>query len=224
MGNNDAMTDKQVKRADHTDIDAIANTIADAFRDDKIMNWIFGGAPALEAATRLFLRDVYMPYGHVTHVGDGAGAAMWMPPGGRSSLSLMSILKFAPIVALNAGPQHILRGLAVSRRLDRLKPEAPHHYLFMVGVAHDAQGKGYGGLLIREGLQRADAEVTPVYLETSTEKNIGIYSGMGFKVVHETIPAEGAPTVWTMLRQPRRCSKWLTLKRRFKFPFHERSW
>jgi hypothetical protein len=59
-----------------------------------------------------------------------------------------------------------------------------------------------GGKLMAAGLQRADAEHMPVYLESSKESNVPFYRRFGFELIEKVTPAKGCPSMWPMWREP----------------------
>jgi GNAT superfamily N-acetyltransferase len=71
----------------------------------------------------------------------------------------------------------------------------------LLGADPLVQGKGVGSRLLQEGVARADADGLPCYLETQKEANLAFYGRHGF-AVRDTIEVPGAPTVWTMQRDP----------------------
>jgi ribosomal protein S18 acetylase RimI-like enzyme len=77
----------------------------------------------------------------------------------------------------------------------------PHWYLMIVGVAPELQGQGRGAALVEEGLDRANREALPCYLETSAERNLRLYERLGFQVVESARLGVGGPPAWAMLRE-----------------------
>jgi predicted N-acetyltransferase YhbS len=61
-----------------------------------------------------------------------------------------------------------------------------HWRLGPVGVLPSHQGKGIGTTLLNRFCKEVDACLTPVYLETDTDKNVRFYERFGFQVVEET--------------------------------------
>jgi ribosomal protein S18 acetylase RimI-like enzyme len=80
-------------------------------------------------------------------------------------------------------------------------PRVPHHYLFVLGVDPEAQGKGVGRALLAPMLAVCDRDRLPAYLETANERNLGFYQSLGFTVTGEHAIANG-PKLWFMLREP----------------------
>jgi ribosomal protein S18 acetylase RimI-like enzyme len=58
-----------------------------------------------------------------------------------------------------------------------------HWYLQTLGINPPYQGKGYGTILMRYMLEKVDENPLPVFLETSTERNVRFYERLGFNVM-----------------------------------------
>lgn len=100
-----------------------------------------------------------------------------------------------------AGP-HRPRFAALGQQINRTRLTGPHWYLGVAGCDPSAQGTGKGGAVIRAGLERADADVLPVCLETARESNIDLYRRFGFEVTREWRVGD-SPPVWSMARAAR---------------------
>lgn len=75
-----------------------------------------------------------------------------------------------------------------------------HWYLQTLGVDPIHQGKGYGSALMRHMLKKIDQQDLPVFLETSTVKNVKFYEKLGFKIAKEVIIPKTQVKEWFMLR------------------------
>lgn len=77
-----------------------------------------------------------------------------------------------------------------------------HLYVMILGVARQHQGKGHGGRLMRAIMEESRKMNLPIYLETSTEKNVAMYEYYGFrqmgKVMHPIIDMPQ----WCLVREP----------------------
>ncbi len=86
--------------------------------------------------------------------------------------------------------------------IEKHHPREPHWYLQTLSVDPSSQRSGYGTALMQPGLDRADAERMPCYLETQRESNIPYYNRFGFELTEE-ISLHDSPPLWLMWRDPR---------------------
>ncbi len=61
-------------------------------------------------------------------------------------------------------------------------------YIWFIGLKKTEQGRGVGSAVLQEIINRSNQEQIPIYLETSTERNLNFYKKHGFEVYH--IPPE----------------------------------
>jgi len=184
------------KRNTGTAIDILAQ----AFRDDPVLNWTCRNPPSL-APFFEFTLPIFIPH-QLTYLDPGErGAACWLGPGER----LKWPITFANVmhVLRMSGPPGIYRMLLSGRVTERCHPAIPHYYLFAIGVAPGHKGRGLGSQLISHMLRRCDDEGVPAYLENSNENNLPFYEGHGFTVQRQIRFASSAPPVWLMWREPR---------------------
>lgn len=127
---------------------------------------------------------------------DGAGAALWVPPGAPSDDEAMVRLLQESIDA----HRHI-DAFAFLEQVNVHHPTEPHWYLPTIGVDPACQGRGLGSTLLRFGLQRSDADHVGAYLEASSARNRALYERHGFQVRGE-IQAADSPPLWPMWRSP----------------------
>jgi predicted N-acetyltransferase YhbS len=81
-------------------------------------------------------------------------------------------------------------------------PSEPHWYLQTLAVEPGSQRGGIGTALMQPGLDRADAEGMPVYLETQRQSNIPYYRRFGFELTDE-VSLHDSPPLWLMWRPAR---------------------
>jgi ribosomal protein S18 acetylase RimI-like enzyme len=76
-------------------------------------------------------------------------------------------------------------------------------YLFIIGVASELQGQGFGGKLLHALIDNCDTSGNYLYLETEIEQNVKLYEKFGFSTVKQiTLPIVNHP-MWEMLREPK---------------------
>lgn len=146
-------------------------------------------------------------FGQVFTTPSTEGAAVWLPPGASEmtddrveQAGLMEI----PAIA---GEDNMQRFLAVMEFLEPFhKRDVPpeHWYLLVLGVDTSAQGGGIGGSLVRAGIERADADRVPCYLETANEKNVTFYQHLGFDVIVDTVDPTSGLRLWRFRRDAKR--------------------
>lgn len=114
--------------------------------------------------------------------------ALWLPPGRfpwspiRQARALPALLRTAM-----AAPRVAASFARLGAAAARTAPGEPHWYLEALGVHPRAQRRGWGQGVIGPGLQRADADGLPCYVETSDTANVDFYHHFGFEVVAPTL-------------------------------------
>jgi GNAT superfamily N-acetyltransferase len=182
---------------------AVAAMLARAFADDPAMTYIFPDpADRTKRLPRLFalLYDGDGPVGMRLAASGIAGATLWRGPG-RSKTGMWEMIRHAPGMVRALGGA-IGRALAVASAIDAHHPSGNFWYLHVAGCDPQHQGKGIGGALIRDGIARAGR--LPCYLETATEKNLGLYRSLGFEVTDDWQVPKGGPRFWSMARPANR--------------------
>jgi GNAT superfamily N-acetyltransferase len=188
-----------------TTVDA-ANTaetiriLAEAFRDDPVINWTCNHPPGLELFFQITM-PVFIPH-QLTYLDpQGRGAAAWLGPHQKLKwpVKLSSVIKVLKL----GGLKGVYRLLLSGSKTEKYHPQTPHYYLFAIGVTPGNKGQGLGTALMSHMLRRCDAEGMPAYLENSKEENLAFYEGHGFQVQQQIRFAPSAPPVWLMWREPR---------------------
>lgn len=136
---------------------------------------------------------------------DGAdharGFAGWLPP---EALPRSAARESAVTALAGAAIVRSKRPVAATRlfvEVEKHHPREPHWYLGLLGVDPTRQGRGHGKELITPGLDLADRDRLPCYLETQKEQNVAWYARFGFDV-REEIRLPGMPPVWCLWRRP----------------------
>jgi GNAT superfamily N-acetyltransferase len=183
-------------------IPAASRSLGDGFQKDEIWNWLI---PPDEQRRRLLsryyavlIRRVFLPRQAAWTTADAIGGALWFPP---ETLSLRIREEVLPGLALlPAGARTLLRGRRWERLIAENEPPEPHWRLNSLAVASSHQRRGFGSVLIRPGLDRADADGVGCYLETPDRANIPFYRRFGFEEIGE-MSLEDSPPVWRMWRE-----------------------
>lgn len=192
-----------IERLVEARIDTVAESLAEAFRDNPLNRAAIGG----DAKRRLrcnragmhALLPVAQSAGEVWVEAQGYGALVAAPPGS------FPFPPPSPWVELRTlfvqGPRARARwGKSFEQLLVR-HPAEPHWYLATLGVRPESRGRGIGRALVAHLLGRVDAEGSATYLETDRAANIDFYESFGFRVREES-EVLGTP-IWHMHRGAR---------------------
>jgi len=128
------------------DLDAVAETLAQAFNRDPVWAWAFpDDERRLEqhrSAWRLAVGSA-IPYGWVWMTADCSAAAVWIPPG-KPELSPADEVRFESLLQEMLGEAGAGRVLDTFERFDAAHPHdrGPHYYLSLLGTHPDHVGSG----------------------------------------------------------------------------------
>ena len=181
---------------------AATNALSAAFADDPVFRWIYPDSErrlaAIPTAFALYV-DAIARHGASLVTGDGAGAAMWVPPG-AALVDDTEVEAFVGAV-LAASPsaedgERLETCLAI---LDEAHPHEDCWHLVFLGVVPWEQGTGVGSALLRNALARCDADGVPAYLEATSADNRRLYERHGFEVISE-LPLPEGPSLFGMWR------------------------
>jgi GNAT superfamily N-acetyltransferase len=196
---------QRVGRAATTeDVPAVAACLATAFFDDPLWgHWTFP-----DERTRA--RDLVPFMGVMAEMGlgevwtDMTGAAesvtVWTPPGatyGTPEQEPLMAAVLADLFGSRAAELH-----ALFEQFDENLPDGSYYHLEWWATHRDYAGRGLGSALLRENLERVDAEHLPAYLESTNPANLPRYESLGFRRAGEFAPP-GGPTITTMWREAR---------------------
>ncbi len=192
---------QDVRRTRPGDAAAIAAVLAAAFTEDPVFRWLVPDEEARPVAVRRYFDlvvEVLAPHEDTWTTADGVlGAALWVPYG-REPMSEEAAGWLGARAAELFAP-HGERLEQMVQAAELVHPAEPHEYLWFLGVAPSAQGRGIGGRLLAPVLGRADRAGHPAYLEATSPRNRGLYERYGF-VAAEPIAVPGGPPLWPMWR------------------------
>jgi ribosomal protein S18 acetylase RimI-like enzyme len=180
--------------------DRVIPTLVLAFSADPVARWLFPETGRYHAAfgelVGLAAGDA-LAAGSIDVAHDGAGVAVWVPPGVEPDAD-----GYVDLFGRHIDPARQGDVFTWGAELGVHHPPEPHWYLAYLGVDPHWQGQGFGSTLLRKGLARCDRDGLPAYLEIGNPRNRGLYERHGFEVTAEVQVAD-APPVWPMLRPAR---------------------
>jgi len=180
----------------HREANAIA-TLTLAFAADPANRWCWPATGDFLAAFPAFARALggrAFESESGFEVGDGAGVALWLPPGVEPDEAEMDAVMagaLRPEIAEDIGG--VLEGMAEHH------PREPHWYLPLIAADPNWIGQGLGARLMKHALRRCDEQGVAAYLESSNPRNISLYQRHGFKITGR-IQSGSSPVMTPMLR------------------------
>lgn len=196
-----------MRPATEDDVPGLTGVLSRAFSNDPPMSWSFRDPATREQRLATIfgsaLPSLFLPAGHVWTTSDGAGVAVWQPPGQwRTPDDKVEGLLEQYDGQLQA--EELDRFMTFLGMIEDKHPDEPEHwYLEVLAVDLDRQGQGIGSACMQPVLARADADGTPCYLESSNLRNVPLYERHGFQVTDVVDLPDGGPSLWLMWRDPR---------------------
>ncbi len=192
----------RVRAATPEDLATIVDTAARSLDAEAMLRWSFGEDGFEERIRRHFTHydGENARRGWIRMVADGAGIAVWIPPGARE--------EHEAIGPTPPGGEAAILGNNTERHaafwgwVGEHEPPEPLLYLSHIGVVPERQGEGLGNALMRDGLAGGDRLRVPTWLETSRVDNMAYYERFGFRSVMDEDPPVGGPHIWFVRRDP----------------------
>lgn len=128
--------------------------------------------------------EVCYMFGNVFLSNDEKACALVLYPD-RKKTTFRSILLDAKLIISCVGVKNIRRTLDRETKIKQVQVKDKMYYLWFIGVNPEYQNTGIGTGLLKEVINDSQIQNRPIYLETSTLKNLPWYKSQGFKVYHE---------------------------------------
>jgi ribosomal protein S18 acetylase RimI-like enzyme len=195
--------DTAVRPAVKSDSEALSKSLARAFYGDPVFtHFLPDDMTRLTKLERVMgiLFKLGLPHGACYVTGNYESVTLWRPPNGWH-VPISAYITNGPALLSSFGGG-IFRVLSTMDMMEKVHPHEPHWYLQTIGTDPKFQGKGYGGVIMRDRLAAVDAARMPCYLESSKDTNIPIYQSFGFRLTGELQVPDG-PKIWPMWRDAR---------------------
>lgn len=193
---------------DQSLFESAASTIALAFNDDPMFKYIEPDAQQrgdLLAKLLSATLSAHLRFGVVDTIHAGAGVALWLPPD-KTEFTFFQMMQSGMLnLPFQLGLSRfgrVMHGHETTEAIHKTAAPNAHWYLAILAVNPNHQGGGIGSSLLKHGLQRADTDNMPVYLETFNERSLSFYSRYGFEVFDTGHLGEDQVPFWGLLRNP----------------------
>ena len=203
---------KNLYKVQKKDIPKAGVVLADAFQHDRVWRMFFKDEATIDQKGTLFESPIRycLKYGEVYATSEHLeGIAAWVP-GDFADMTIWRLVQSGAIISgmkamractkLARKQGRIFEPLQAARKANMKGRE--YIYLFIIGVASELQGQGFGGKLLRALIEESQEAGIPIYTETQTERNTRFYEGLGFKQLDRiTLPIINLPQ-WELIREP----------------------
>ena len=174
-------------KATYQDKYKVVDILAASFDDNQSVNYIVKQDKKRTQRIRKLMAysfDICYLYGEVFLADDKSACALILLPDKKKS-NVKSILLDIKLIVSCIGISNIKKAMKRERKIKKSYPKELMYYLWFIGVEPDKQNMGIGSALIKKVIEEAHSKQRPVYLETSTLKNIPWYEKFGFKIYNE---------------------------------------
>lgn len=176
-----------MKKAVLKDRSLVVDILSRSFDDNKSVNYIIQQDHKRKERIRRLMAysfDMCYYYGRVFLSDDNNACALILQPDLKKT-TLKTIWWDIQLILFCIGLSNIKKAMQRETRINKLHPTEPFFYLWFIGVEPKQQNLGIGSKLLREIFKQSNIANRPIYLETSTLKNIPWYQKFGFTIYHE---------------------------------------
>ncbi|SDW51203.1 Acetyltransferase (GNAT) family protein [Hydrobacter penzbergensis] len=176
-----------MKNAKRNDKALVVEILAKSFESNQSVNYILRQGKKREQRIRALMDysfEVCYLFGEVFLSNDNKACAL-VVYSDKKKTTLKSVLLDLKLIFQCVGFSNVSKTLKREKLINSAHPKIPFCYLWFIGVASDEQGKGIGSKLLQSILDYSDQQNRPVYLETSTLRNLPWYNKFGFECYHE---------------------------------------
>ena len=182
-----------IVRATPDRVPELATLLGSAFADDPMLVWPFGSSDLEQISTFFRAFDEQIAgLGWLWEVGQALGVAAWIPPG--SDGAMLDIDRAIRPTLVGAETRHTEMWEWIAEHF----PNEPFWYLDHIAVDGAHRGTGLGAALIRHGLDFAERDGVPAFLETGRPGNVAYYERRGFRTISDSDAPGGGPHIWFM--------------------------
>ena len=191
------MDTQPITKLTDADREATFATLTLAFAADPVMRWMFPNGKQYCDVFADFMGifgGLAFDHGEAYSIADGAGIALWLPPGVHEDEEALQELMMRTVA-----PEKLAEMGENMEQMASYRPDEDYWYLAVLGVDPAAQGQGLGRQLLDHKLAEIDAAGTASFLDSSNPLNVSLYRRHGFNAL-DVVNVGGKPVLTPMLR------------------------
>lgn len=176
-----------MKKAEYNDKSLVVDILTKSFDTNQSVNYIVKQdekrAKRVSALMDYSFEVCYL-FGEVFLSDDKKACALVTYPD-KKKTTLKSILLDVKLILSCVGLKNIKKTLAREAMINKIQPKELRYYLWFIGVDPEYQNEGIGSNLLNDIIKDSEHKDRPIYLETSTLKNLPWYKKFDFDIYHE---------------------------------------
>lgn len=174
-------------KADKNHKSHVIEILTNSFEDNQSVNYIVKQDSKRKERIRALMDysfEICYMFGAVYLSDDKKGCALVLYPD-QKKFSIKSTLLDVQLLLNAIGLTRAGKAMSRESAIKSNYPNEPIYYLWFLGVFNADQNNGVGSQLLKEIIQDSQKQQKPIYLETSTIKNIPWYQKFGFSIYQE---------------------------------------
>jgi ribosomal protein S18 acetylase RimI-like enzyme len=176
-----------MRKATQKDKNLIINILTRSFDKNQSVNYIIKQDKrrlTRISALMAYSFEVCYLFGQVYLSDDNRACALALYPHTKKT-TLKSVLLDVELLFKCIGLSSLGKAINRESKINKLQPNEPKCYLWFIGVDPEYQSLGTGSSLLTEIIVESEEQALPLYLETSTLRNLPFYQKFGFQVYDE---------------------------------------
>lgn len=168
----------------HDKKELIISILSESFESNLSVNYIAGASNGKSKRIKALMEysfEICYLFGDVYMSEDGLACALVLYPDEKKT-TLKSVMLDIFLIFRCIGLLNIGKAISREQNIKKIQPKEPMTYLWFLGVNPSSQHLGIGSKLLQEVILDSEKKKLPIYLETSTVKNLPWYKRFGFQI------------------------------------------
>lgn len=176
-----------MRKANNEDKPLVIDILTQSFESNQSVNYVVqqdGKRINRIRALMDYSFEVCKLFGDVFISDDKKACALIMYPDKKKS-SLKAIMLDIKLIIQCVGVGNVKKTLKREALIKKIQLKELMTYLWFIGVKPEDQNKGFGSSMLQSIIDYSNQNNRPIYLETSTVRNLPLYKRFGFEIYSE---------------------------------------